>query len=441
MIERRTLLLHALGFGAALMTKPAFGDTRRLVVMTSYPQEVISRYLDAFAKAYPDTRIDIVWHSGDDARDYLLGEGRGKIDVYWSPAFRTFIDLAGKGVFQKLNVDRSALPGRIGKQAISDPNGYYEASEFAGYGFIVNPDYLLKAGIPEPKEWADLANPIYAGHINMPVPSHIGFAPTITEIILQSAGWQAGWAQIAQIAANAKLQVNRGDEVLGEVARGESGIALTIDFFAAQAIARGAKLRFVYPTANAFDPATIAIPVDAVNQSGANDFVNFVLSDAGQKLLIDPDLRRLSIRPSVYSTAPAGYYNPWAASTDGLTFDPLVFSQRRDLDNALFDRMIYEPRDRVAPMWANIHRIEAHASSSSEVKSLISTARTNLTAVPLSESDIPTLATAFTGRRRNNGESTTLSRAAEAHWTETVNQNIERAQAALTVANTLVSRL
>lgn len=442
MFHRRKLILSALsaGLGMGPLSRLAFaqvpaaspptGQTRRLIVMTSYPQEVISRYLDAFAKAAPDVRIDIVWHSGDDARDYLLGDGKGKVDVYWSPSVRTFIDLAAKGAFRKLNVDRKALPGKIGKQAISDPNGYYEASEIAGYGFVCNPAYLKRLGLAEPADWTDLADPAYAGHVTMPVPSRIGFAPTITEIVLQSHGWKGGWALLAAIAANARLQTGRGDDAMNEVAQGKMGVGLTIDFFAAQAIARGAPLTFRYPKANAFEPANIAIATDAPDEADAGRFVDFVLSDTGQRLLIDPDLRRLAIRPAVYADAPKDYFNPWAAgAAKDLSFDNAVFARRRALDNALFDRMIVAPRDRAQPLWEKIRQIETHGTDQS-ARSAAATAKSWLGTVPLTEAQADALAPSFDG---HHGKSPALPAAQEAmaQWDRTMDDAIGKAAAAL----------
>lgn len=432
MINRRHLLLSGLYAGAAALSTRAWADTSRLIVMTSYPQEVISRYLDAFAKVAPNTRVDVVWHSGDDARDYLLGPGRDKVDVYWSPSVRTFHELAEKDAFLKLSVDRTSLPGKIGKQTISDPNGYYEAVEIAGYGFVYNPDYLQKRGLAIPHDWTDLAKPAYAGHVTMPVPSHIGFAPTITEIILQSYGWQAGWSLLSQIAANAQLQAGRGDETMGEVTRGEKGIALTIDFFASQAIAQGAPLGFYYPTANAFEPANIAIPKGAPNLSGAKEYVKFVLSDAGQRLLLYPDMRRLAVRPSVYKDAPEDYFNPWTAEfTKELSFDNTVFIQRRDLDNALFDVLIYEPRARLDPLWATIHRLDQTPGTSPATRQKLAQARMLLGTAPLSEQDAAALCAAFMGRRRGNDKRPLEDHPQEARWRQTVAQNIDKAQALL----------
>jgi hypothetical protein len=59
MMDRRGFLQSAVGFGLALGLRPAVA-AERIVVMTSYPQEVISRYVDAFAKSTPGMRVDVV---------------------------------------------------------------------------------------------------------------------------------------------------------------------------------------------------------------------------------------------------------------------------------------------------------------------------------------------------------------------------------------------
>jgi phosphoglycerate transport regulatory protein PgtC len=444
-LDRRGFLISALGLGLVMGMRPAVAG-ERIVVMTSYPQEMISRYVDAFAKSaeagtVPGTRVDVVWRSGDDAKDYLLGAGKGQVDVYWSPALRTFVELARDGAFRKLSIDRTGLPGRIGTQSISDPDGFYEATEVAGYGLVINPAYLKKAGLPEPSQWEDLAKPDYAGHITMPVPGKIGFAPVITEVLLQAYGWKQGWALLAAIAANATLQAGRGDEAIAPIVQGEKGVGVTIDFFAAQAIARGAPLHFVYPAANAFEPATIAIPREASNLAGAMSFVRFVLSEEGQSLLIDADLRRLAVRPSVYAHAPADYFNPWTREdADRLSLDNALFAQRRNLDNALFDHLIFEPREKAATVWTSVRQLEDSAGLSEDAKALVAEARARLTASPLGEDEALRLSSAFVGRRRSGGEVSPDSAAAETAWKQAVAANIEAAAQAAGRAEALARR-
>jgi len=435
----RRYLLRGLSACAGLSLVAGFGTTRvqaaqgRLVIVTSYPQEVISRYLDAFAKIAPETRVDVVWHSGDDARDYLLGEGRGKVDVYWTPSVRTFAELRDKGALAKLDIDHSGLPGRIGHQWISDPEGHFEASEIAGYGLVLNPAILAQKNLPEPGDWSDLANPVYAGQVAMPVPSRIGFAPTITEIILQSQGWDKGWALLAGIAGNASLKAGRGEEPLSPVAKGDLAVGMTIDFFASQAIAKGAPLKFVYPKANAFEPANIAIPTEAANPAAALDFVNFVLSEAGQKLLIDVNLRRLAIRPAVYQEAPAGTFDPWLPETaEALSFDSGKFIARRDIDNALFDRVIYEPREPRAGLWSQWRQASARPDLSPKARAILDQAHDRLTSIPIGEAEAERLAPAFIGRRREGGETKPEAVAAEAAWDQAIQKNLAQAADLLT---------
>jgi ABC-type Fe3+ transport system substrate-binding protein len=439
MINRRRLLQSAAALGAtgfpALAAPPA-----RLTVMTSYPQEVISRYVDAFGKRYPHTQVDVVWKSGDDARDYLLGDGKDKVDVYWTPSVRSFFELKKRNLLHHLDFDRTGLPGRIGKQMISDPDGYFEATEIAGYGLLLNPAYLAQHNLPEPKDWKDLTKPVYSGHVTMPVPSRVGFAPTITEIILQGYGWKAGWATLTGIAGNATLLFGRGDGPIGAVSKGDKGIAMTIDFLASQALVRGAPLKFVYPEVNAFEPANIGMLAGAPNPKAAMDYIRFVLSDAGQTLLIDPDVRRLAIRPATYKHAPKDFFNPWAASvTKQLSFDDATFVARRDLDNALFDAVIFDPRDRRAALWATIHELEPQKGLPAAATAALFDARAKLTAVPIDEAAAAKLADAFQGYRRDGDPSPTMA-GPEGEWKAWSTATLDAAAVALAQAQEAAKR-
>jgi len=115
---------------------------RDVVVVTSYPDEVVSRFEAAFEKAHPEWRLRIVWHMPHDALPTLRRPGPEGVDVYWTPSPRNYAILKGEGLLRKLDVDRSGLPGRIGNTLIDDADGYYAATETAGYGFAINPDYL-----------------------------------------------------------------------------------------------------------------------------------------------------------------------------------------------------------------------------------------------------------------------------------------------------------
>jgi len=284
---------------------------KRLVVLTSYPEEVFSRFEAAFEKQHPDVNVDILWQRP--LGDVSLLE-KEKVDVYWAPSRQNFIQLSQAGAFQKLTLDRSGLAERIGHFLLADPNGYYLATEMAGFGFVINPEYLQQHQLPAPKTWFDLAQPIYATHLAFPIPSKVGFAPAIIDFILQAYGWQAGWALLSEIVANAHLMdFSQGETVVDRIAGGKNGIGLSIDFFVAAKIANGATLSFTYPKITAYSPAYVAITAKTTARPEAQQFVEFLLSDSGQKTLFDPDIRKLPVRPAIYQDAPKGYYNPFVA--------------------------------------------------------------------------------------------------------------------------------
>lgn len=311
------VLLPALAWG-----RRGAAATRDLVVLTAYPDAVVARVEAAFEKAYPEHRLRIVWRMPHDALPYLMAPGQNGVDVYWSASPPTYARLKAAGQFQPLGIDRAGLPGKIGNTVIDDPDGRYVATETAGYGFAVNPDYLIRHGLSAPGDWADLAEPRYAGHLVTPNPAQVGFAPVMVDIPLQAYGWKKGWAVWTGIAVNSTLVGRGATFVSDEVASGRAGIGLTIDFFAAAAIANGAPLKFLYPRQGGINPGQIGILSGCRNRAGAEAFVQFLLSDAGQGMLTHPDIRKLPVRPSVYQTLPPGYHNPFAvAERGGYTYD------------------------------------------------------------------------------------------------------------------------
>lgn len=110
------LLTVELGF-------PMGAFAERLVVLTAYPEEVVSRYQAAFKKVRPDIELEILWRMPRDALPYLRQPRQGGVDVYWSAAYANFLALKAEHAWRRLDIDRAALPGRIGGTPLDDPEG------------------------------------------------------------------------------------------------------------------------------------------------------------------------------------------------------------------------------------------------------------------------------------------------------------------------------
>lgn len=338
---RRRLLAALLAAPLLAAVQPGHA-AEPVVVMTSYPDAVVSRFEAAFNKLHPELRLQFVWRMPHDALPYLEKPGNG-VDVYWSASPRTYARLAAEGAFAKLDLDRSGLPEWIGKTRLDDPKGYWIAPEMAGYGYAIQPQALAALGVAAPKDWPDLADPRLAGRIALPIPARVGFAPVLVDIVLQSSGWERGWALWAAIADQSVLVDRGANFVSDEVASGRCAVGLSIDFFVASAIANGARLDFVYPAHGGMNPASLAIMAQAPNPAGAKVFAEFVMSGAGQRLLTHPDIRKLPVRPAVYADLPADYPRPFEAAARGAyDYDNAAGRERLALVTALFQQMLVE---------------------------------------------------------------------------------------------------
>lgn len=378
----RTIILHTLAWLIlALCAYPASAK-EKLTVLTAYPEDVVSRYETAFEQAYPDIDLIVIWKMPHDALPYLSQPQQSGVDVYWSASLRNFLALKQQGAWQKLDIDRNGLADHLGALPLADKDGYFCATEMAGYGFAVNPAYLQKHGLTLPETWQDLADARYQGHLALPIPSRVGFAPMMIDSVLQQYGWEQGWAVLSGIAANARPVEAGATFVTDIIGSGERGIAPTIDFFTISAIANGAPLRFIYPKPAAYSPAHIAITAASQHSEAARRFAGFVLSDAGQKLLFHGDIRKLPVRAGVYKQKPDNYFNPFAeAAAHPVIYDPVSAGPRLALNNALFDRMFTNRLHTQQNLWSKLrkHQQSAKPGRAEQLEKI----RQLLTAVPI----------------------------------------------------------
>lgn len=372
---RRRLLLGALGLPFLLHDLKALAAPAitQLNVLTSYPDEVMSRFEAAFEKAHPQYRIRFLWRMPNDALPYLQKQAApGEADVYWSASPRTFSLLKERKLLSWLEVERGGLPDTIGRTRISDPDGYFLATEVAGYVFALNESRLSRLGVPIPLDWPDLANPRLAGNIALPVPSEVGFAPVLFDIVLQAFGWEKGWALWSEIAGLSILSRRGSTFITDLVGNSQAAIGLSIDFFVKAAIANGAAISQRYPLHNGINPGQIAIPASAANREGALAFVRFVLSPEGQKLLMHPDIRKLPVRPDVYAEQDPSQFNPFiSAEKGGLGYDGEKGRWRLSIISAVFDQMLANPHSEIVALWKRVHQLEASGRSAAAVRAIL----------------------------------------------------------------------
>lgn len=371
-------------FGAA----PArAADQHTIVVVTSFPEELTTRYEREFERIRPDIHVQFVWKQSRDALIELTKPEQGGADLYWAPSPANFALLRDRGAFRKISVDRAALPGRLGAQQLSDPAGLYEAYDIAGYGIVTNPGALAAAGLSVPRRWRDLASPEYARRMAMPIAGKVGFSPALYDILLQSEGWAEGWRLLGEMAGEAAL-LDSGFAPTAAVREGKAALALTIDFIAGIARANSAPVEMIYLERTAFLPAHVAMTAGARHVAGAQAFIDFLLSKDGQQLMMERDSRRHPARPDAYRNAPEGLVDPFTLpGSTILDYDAELGRRRPPLITLLFDLAIVEGHADNAELWRKFHDAEKKFAADAKAMAVIGEAKKLAAFVPVSESD------------------------------------------------------
>lgn len=330
-----------------------------LNVMTSYPQPVVMTMQQAFEDTHPDIDLNILWRRPHDALSVLLQDDTHDVDVLWMPSVRTFLSLKAQNKLSRLNLNRQGLPLYLGETAISDPDGHFIATEIAGYGLFYQPDKLEQSGLSVPRQWQDLQAAEWHHAIALPIPSEVSFANMLIDQLLQAEGWEAGWNQWRQIAANSQLMGRNGMFTTEAVSTGQAKVAFTMDFFAASSIANDASGQFTYPEQTAFNPAHVGVLATTSQPQAARTFVDFTVSEQGQSLLLHPDLRKLPVRPSIYIQA-TEMQNPFSGHIRH-QYDYRLGWQRREFNAAVFDAAITLNHDKLQQAWNHWHQLQQDA--------------------------------------------------------------------------------
>ena len=334
----------------------------KVTVVTSYSKELTDPYKKAFEAAHPGVTLE-VQNRNTNAGVRFVEETRAnnQSDLFWASAPDAFEVLKAKKLLQGYKPTVKGIPEKVGSYPINDPDGFYFGFAASGYGIMWNDRYMKANKLPEPKEWSDLAKAAYFDHTSISAPSRSGTTHLTIETILQGEGWDKGWATVKAMAGNHRMITDRSFGVPEAVNSGQVGVGIVIDFFAFSAQASGFPVKFAYPSVTTIVPANVAIIANAPNADAAKAFIEFLLSDRGQTILLEPSIRRLPVNPATYAKAPADYPNPFKDKSLGakVTFDALLSEKRSQPVDVLFDQLITYQHDTLKKATKAIHDAEA----------------------------------------------------------------------------------
>src|SRR3989454_1008012 len=304
------LLLAASTSGAALGQAPPIES--ELAMITPVSKSIHDAALKAFAdyakeKWTVTVKVSAIPAGTPVAYGRIVEwKGRPEVDIFWGGESALFEKLAEQKLLQKVEIAREAwdsIPASIGTPRaipLKDKNGYWVGTALEPYGLVYHPKKIQRLGIAEPKEWDDLLNPKLKGEVAQCAPTRSSSSNATYEVILSMHGDDKGWDWLKKLAANTGHFTARSRDVPTVVAKGEytAGFAVP-SYMAFEEKLAGFDLKFVAPK-NAFvTPEPMAILAGARNPKAARAFIEFLLTERGQKVFMERGLFPITPRYKV----------------------------------------------------------------------------------------------------------------------------------------------
>ncbi len=353
-----------------------------LVLVSPHNKKIQAEFERAFRawhQAKHGTDVTLEWRDvggTTTTTKFLLNQyarsDRSGIDLYFGGGAPDHSRLAEKGCCEPVQLPQEILeqiPQTIGGVRQYDAEHRWHAAAVSCFGILYHARLLKEKGLPLPRTWDDLARPEMRGKVGAADASQSGSAKAAYEMIVQAAAdWPSGWAKLLQIFANCKHFPAGASDVIDDVANGEVLAGTAIDFYAYDAIAQhGADLGFaLVPGTTAFTPDPICLLKNPPHPQAARRFIEFVLSEAGQKLWCLPPgapggpethaLYRQPVRRDVYDTCAGsmlpGLVNPFRHSGEFRYDEPAARLRIARLYAPLMKAAVLENRSQLAAAWA-----------------------------------------------------------------------------------------
>jgi len=252
---------------------------------------------------------------------------------------------------------------------IHDANFHWFGAALSSFGILQNTFVQRTVGLPTVTRWSELANPKLLGWVGVGDPRNSSTMNVMFEAFLQAYGWDKAWAILAQIGGNARGFDRSSSSTAKDVTLGETAYAFAIDFYGASQIGVAGRSNMVFTLPSDFTAINadgICILKGAQNLLTAQRFIDFVLSEPGQKLWFLPrghpdgprkhSLERSTIRPDFYKRF-AGVshieFSPFDLKMS-FVYNAKLGQDRREVVAALVGALLVDTHSELKAAWRAI---------------------------------------------------------------------------------------
>ncbi len=348
---------------SSLFLAPANANpTGELRILTSMPRTFFEPFAQAFEDLYPKVSVVVLNKNTNAAVAEIVRGNPRSFDVFWASSAEAFAVLNSQGAFLEFGDE---LQNRLSQTVIAQNQTQNQLSAqkslpaffpfaLSSIGWTQN----QASSLPRPYQWEDLLNPIYAEKIGMAAPSRSGSTHMFVERFLQVRGWEEGWAYLLELSGNLSTITSRSFGVIDGVIKQRFDIGITLDFLAQSRRENG--LLFSYGRPLMVMPAQIGLLNGGNSSETAARFVEMVLSNQGQNLLLIPQISRVPIIEELRDASPeiSGKINN-ALQLSWQPYNALLARDRYWSVNAIFDEFITFQLPKRKSLWQRVRELEA----------------------------------------------------------------------------------
>lgn len=265
-------------WGAA--TLPA--QAAEVVLYSSNNIEVVNQVIQAFEQGNPDISVSVVRAGSGALMQRIKAEADKPLgDLFWSGGFST---LAQYAPYLDSYVSEEA---KAVAEAYQGPENRWLGTNTHVSVLMVNQRQL--GGLPQPRTWADLADPAWKGKIVIPDPER----SSSSYVALYGLRDLAGKDVYEKIVRNAVFVSSTAGAYEG-IANGEFAVGVTMEYAAYQYAAGGMKeIALVYPTEGTFlSPEGMSLIKGGSNPEPARKLFEFLASRPAQEIIFKSAYRR-----------------------------------------------------------------------------------------------------------------------------------------------------
>ncbi len=257
----------------------ATSDDSTLTVYTALEDDQISGYLESFQAQHPDIDVNIVRDSTGIITAKLLAEADNpQADVVWGTAASSLLVAEERGLLEPYAP--AGLEGVNPKFRDEANPPQWVGIDVWMSAFCVNTIESEKLGLPIPKGWADLADPVYQGHIVMsnPASSGTGFL-SVSSILQNSPTEEEGWAYLDKLHNNVAQYMHSGSRPCKAAGAGEYPIGISFGYRAVKQKNDGEPIEAVFPVeGSGWDVEANALIKKAEIKAASKTFLDWAIS-------------------------------------------------------------------------------------------------------------------------------------------------------------------